>query len=708
MWRASQAGYASQVHEPTYSWMQRQGQITEFTALKDTVKKLERASREQLLLENESQGAFDHFASEIGRLRDAIGALSKVVDEEFASLRSEVASLRKDMHGVGDTARVESQKAAKELTATYKHDIQEVSRGLRQVQTDAAQLSVELKASRDRHQDLAGDVAKMDASVETRTLAVVQPLLPMEAISSLTERVVGVEQFGPQIKIELFDRFSEKMEKVRDEMRAEAAQGAAALLTKVERVEASVEPAANAAEQRSSAALSTAVTSLRHESERLQNEQTALATWASSARESLGALRADVDGARTVADGAATYAARLDTKVDDLHDATNVRLDGLRSADDQTDQAVEALSREVHAKLDGQREAFDGQRAALEARIDANKLEAANSLTPLRRAQDDAEAQLGVHSEQIAALKADSSAGVSELREALQEAEERTAHLAQGVGELTERVNGVDERVTAVGEHSKAVEGKIDSCVNERLPPLDAAVASGAADGQRHRDAIQLLVESVDNLSKEMQREDGTLGERIDELSEAAKSNDGSRAEQHAALAKLVDENDAAVREAMTDALKDALRQVDGRFTSLDASHEEAIAHITSQMGEAHQEVAGEAEALRAECERLDAVMGERIERQAQAGQRLADKLRATETEVSQLRQGDAELANQHRALKGTCKETSELLTSHKQQLKKTVDGIDRRQEAHEHAISVFAEALKLPNPLLHSAAAAL
>ena len=71
------------VNAPTYSWMQRSAQITEFQVLKDTVKKLERASREQLLLENESQGAFDHLAAEVVKLRDAVSTLSRVVDEEL-------------------------------------------------------------------------------------------------------------------------------------------------------------------------------------------------------------------------------------------------------------------------------------------------------------------------------------------------------------------------------------------------------------------------------------------------------------------------------------------------------------------------------------------------------------------------------------------------------------------------------------------------
>ena len=85
---------ASDVNAPTYSWIQRTSQLTEFALLKDSVKKLERASREQLLLENESQGAFDHLSGEISVVKEAVGALSRVVDGELSALRDELQELR--------------------------------------------------------------------------------------------------------------------------------------------------------------------------------------------------------------------------------------------------------------------------------------------------------------------------------------------------------------------------------------------------------------------------------------------------------------------------------------------------------------------------------------------------------------------------------------------------------------------------------------
>lgn len=213
-----------------------------------------------------------------------------------------------------------------------------------------------------------------------------------------------------------------------------------------------------------------------------------------------------------------------------------------------------------------------------------------------------------------------------------------------------------------------------------------------------YRNAIQLLVESVDNLSKEMQREDATLSERLDALTEASRRNDEARSEALTAVERIVEENDSTIREAMTEALRDALRQVDKRMQSLSQAHEQTLERLTSQIGEAHQEV-GE---TRREVEQLDGLMNERIQRNADQLKRLGEQIRATQNELATL----PELSTQARALKSSCKETADLLQNHKTLLKKTIDGIDRRQEVTEYAISTFAEALKLPNPLLSAAAA--
>ena len=122
------------VNAPTYSWMQRSAQITEFQALKETVKRLERASREQLLLENESQGAFDHLAQEICSLREAVTALSRVVDDELKDVRTENERLRKELRVTIDEARSEAAAAAHSVAREQQHvraQLEGAPRGLR-------------------------------------------------------------------------------------------------------------------------------------------------------------------------------------------------------------------------------------------------------------------------------------------------------------------------------------------------------------------------------------------------------------------------------------------------------------------------------------------------------------------------------------------------------------------------------------------------
>ena len=275
-------------------------------------------------------------------------------------------------------------------------------------------------------------------------------------------------------------------------------------------------------------------------------------------------------------------------------------------------------------------------------------------------------------------------AAVEESRRAAEEESRKLVReLAHKLASVEGRTAGLATRADETDKHISEVEGKLDRF---------------EADSQRHRNAIQLLVESVDNLSREMQREDATLSERLDALTEASRRNDEARSEALTAVERIVEENDSTVREAMTEALRDALRQVDKRMQSLSQAHEQTLERLTSQIGEAHQEV-GE---IRREVEQLDGLMNERIQRNADQLKRLGEQMRATQNELATL----PELSTQARALKSSCKETADLLQNHKAQLKKTIDGIDRRQEVTEYAISTFAEALKLPNPLLSAAAA--
>jgi chromosome segregation ATPase len=199
--------------------MQRQGQITEFQQLKDTVKKLERASREQLLLENESQGAFDHFAAEIGRLRDAVGALSKVVDDELSMVRNEVVACRQEMQSFYAVVDATKKEIADSNKLTTEMFAERVSR-----------LEEEVKSTSSRQLSVASDVAKLDATVEARALAAV--VTPMqratEKMAKLTERVEVVENMGEQLiermdssRDQLREQLIERMDSSRNQLREE-------------------------------------------------------------------------------------------------------------------------------------------------------------------------------------------------------------------------------------------------------------------------------------------------------------------------------------------------------------------------------------------------------------------------------------------------------------------------------------------------------
>ena len=83
--------------EPTQQSWQRSAKLTEFARLKDSVQRLEKSSREQLALENETQNVFDFMKTELSRVKKSIGALSGVVDEELGALLHECASLREEM-----------------------------------------------------------------------------------------------------------------------------------------------------------------------------------------------------------------------------------------------------------------------------------------------------------------------------------------------------------------------------------------------------------------------------------------------------------------------------------------------------------------------------------------------------------------------------------------------------------------------------------
>ena len=89
---------------PTEQSWSRSAKLTEFARVRDTVIRLEKSSREQLQLESETQHVFDFMRAELGRIKQSIAALSGVVDDELASLRSDVGALREEVGRISESA----------------------------------------------------------------------------------------------------------------------------------------------------------------------------------------------------------------------------------------------------------------------------------------------------------------------------------------------------------------------------------------------------------------------------------------------------------------------------------------------------------------------------------------------------------------------------------------------------------------------------
>ena len=67
----------------------RTARLTEFESVKQCVQKLERTSREQLVLENETQHVLESMHADVSRLKQAVRVLAYAVDEEVGTVRKE-------------------------------------------------------------------------------------------------------------------------------------------------------------------------------------------------------------------------------------------------------------------------------------------------------------------------------------------------------------------------------------------------------------------------------------------------------------------------------------------------------------------------------------------------------------------------------------------------------------------------------------------
>ena len=164
----------------------------------------------------------------------------------------------------------------------------------------------------------------------------------------------------------------------------------------------------------------------------------------------------------------------------------------------------------------------------------------------------------------------------------------------------------------------------------------------------RHRDAIVLVVETVDTLSRDTKAAHEGLGGALGQVRDAS--------DQRARLMERACNGLSAECRA--------LREGAQRGEQRQQEHAEAVSMLKLSQGRA------------SECQK------------------------ATEQEVAEVRQEVATQVSTLRGLKSGGKETGEALSQHKASTRRALDDIDKWHNAYGKAAAVFAEALHLPNPL--------
>lgn len=200
----------------------------------------------------------------------------------------------------------------------------------------------------------------------------------------------------------------------------------------------------------------------------------------------------------------------------------------------------------------------------------------------------------------------------------------------------------------------------------ERLGGLDTvssahaeAARLAAAEGGRHRDAIELLVSNLDQASTAARA-------RGDELAQRMVTAEG--------------------------ALESHVVSQRARSLADDAEHARTRESL---------------EALEAKCTKLHEVSSAA----KPALSRHAERIKALEGDATALRKDGSEHSASLRQLKAVIKEVGDGLSAHKRDTRRVHEGLDNRCEAYDAAIGTLAEHCKIPNPVaaaLGEAAAAL
>lgn len=193
------------------------------------------------------------------------------------------------------------------------------------------------------------------------------------------------------------------------------------------------------------------------------------------------------------------------------------------------------------------------------------------------------------------------------------------------------------------------------AALQQRQDTAQQQLAMASEELSRHRDAIVLVVETVDNLSRDSKAAQEALGAKLQEVSDTS----DQRARQM--------EKAASNLSAECGALREGAKRCEQR---LQEQHEAAgLAKIA-------QDHSGE-------------------------------WMRTVDDSLLEIKQELSSSATQLRQLKAGNKDVGDGLQQHKATVRRAFDDFEKRQEAMAKAAAIFSEALHISNPLAMSMAAA-
>lgn len=218
------------------------------------------------------------------------------------------------------------------------------------------------------------------------------------------------------------------------------------------------------------------------------------------------------------------------------------------------------------------------------------------------------------------------------------------AALVRFATEIKPQIQGLNQGLRSVPALLEPLQAKITS----ETSGVAEQVAAVKTEVARHRDAMALLVETVENFSRESKSGHETLSTRITELADVAEARASS---QELALNGLG---------ADMDALGDVARRMESRLEE----QQQALGEITTKAS-SHE-----------------------------------DLERSLEDAVAEIRSQTSQATSQLKALKLSVKETNDALSTQRTQVRRALDELEKRSDALSKASGVFADALKIPNPV--------